>query len=1103
MQSDTLGGAASSSTGGFPSTFVTARKPTDPAGTMQGFVLVPAGTGSSNIGAGGTRIGDFSGLAIDPVNGTFWAVNQFGSGGGGPTVIANFMAALGLDNTNENITIRVNPLDSTMCEVLVTGTTTVVTTFPNNSPIVFAVVGSTNNNSVTIDESFGVVNTPIAFDGGGDVGAPGDRMIVIGSDGDDALNLTPTFGNAADMSFNGSRPYSFTNIRRFSFNAMAGNDQMTVDSSTSLLNLSGGIAYDAGIGFDQLNLAQTGGSATGVTDTLAIGATNGSGRSTIVSGANTQRVDFENLEPVTDNVAAATFSITSAAGLASLLQTDNVITYQNGLLLVGGARVTVDTFEPIEFLNKTGLTIVAGEGADVVNLIDATIPTRLTGITVNAGSGDDTVTAAPGAATPGLLVNGGLGNDFVSANGNLNGEGGDDILIGGASGNTLNGGDGEDILDGRGGSNTLNGGANADTILVSGTAGPDTITTTHTGGSFNIVGGPSAGSNSISNMEAVRVEAGDGADDITLNLLAAGGLNYTVLGGNPIGTLLGDRLTVNSSAIMTVTPGPENDAGSVDAATTTPTNVSFDEIEVLVIGGGGGGVINGTNGNDAITIIARDASTHAGANGIQDFTVVVNAGLEILFLDQPTLGVNALGGSDTIVLRTPAPNNAVWNVDVTIDGGTPSAGDPSGSDRLVVETPGAAAETAIYTPTAADAGTLDLDSLDSLVNITAMEELLYDGEADNDSLTIVGTGGDDVITHSAGATDQAGAFQVNAFLPIAYQNLGAGGTLTADGGAGADELVYRGTDANDTFRVPNAAGDVAVNSRLEVNTDGIETLTMEGLLGDDLFDIVPPITSVIYDRVNANGGGEASATGDQTALRTTGSGDNIGISGQVITVGTKTVASSGVESIFVNAAAGTDMITYTGVPGTAEAINFIASGAVGGGQISVPGVTLVTFTRVERLVAVGNTDAEGDEDTFTFTGTNAVDRFSINLAAAGTAGDPVLRLQNSGGTTLLTLFNYTNFNTLNVKALDGNDVINVYTSATGPSRNMFVDGGEPSGKKKSTDKLTVFYTPPRPRIIHSTETQDPDAGLVDLDYDTARFLVQYDDVEDVVIKRLT
>src|SRR5262249_10272834 len=149
----------------------------------------------------------------------------------------------------------------------------------------------------------------------------------------------------------------------------------------------------------------------------------------------------------------------------------------------------------------------------------------------------------------------------------------------------------------------------------------------------------------------------DGADAITLNLLAAGGLNYTVLGGNPIGTLSGDSLRVNSAAAMLVTPGPANDAGPVDAATTTATNVSFGEIELLIIGGGGGGVINGTNGNDAITIIARDASFNPAADGVQDFTVVVNAGLEILFLDQPTLTVNALGGSDTIVLRTPAPNN--------------------------------------------------------------------------------------------------------------------------------------------------------------------------------------------------------------------------------------------------------------------------------------------------------------------------------------------------------------------------------------------------------------------------------------------------------------
>ena len=85
MESDTVGGAANAATGGFISTFVTARKPTDAAGTMQPVVLVPAGTGSGNING---RIGDFSGMNVDPVNGTFWHVNEFG--GGGPTDIANF-----------------------------------------------------------------------------------------------------------------------------------------------------------------------------------------------------------------------------------------------------------------------------------------------------------------------------------------------------------------------------------------------------------------------------------------------------------------------------------------------------------------------------------------------------------------------------------------------------------------------------------------------------------------------------------------------------------------------------------------------------------------------------------------------------------------------------------------------------------------------------------------------------------------------------------------------------------------------------------------------------------------------------------------------------
>src|SRR5262249_42271940 len=408
---------------------------------------------------------------------------------------------------------------------------------------------------------------------------------------------------AADMTFNGSRPYSFSAVRKFSFNGMDGNDEMAVDSGVSLLGLADGVAYDGGTGFNHLTLTQTGG-ATQTSDTYRVGSNVGEGTSTIAGASGTQTVFFQNLAPVLDLVPAANLIVEATPD-------SNVISYNQGSVAANG-KVTIDNFERIEFSNKTALTITARVGNDVVTLNNPANPTGLTGITVNAGDGDDTVTTLAGLPTA-VTFNGGDGNDYLSAAGaagaaGLNGGTGNDGLIGGAGNDVLSGGDGEDVLDGRGGSNSLDGGAGADTVLVSGTSGPDTITTTHGVGTFNITGGLSAGTNTITGMQAVRVEAGDGADAITLNLSAAGGLNYTVLGGNPIGTLAGDSLTVNSGAALTVTPGPENDAGSVDAATATPTNVSFDEIEQLILSGGGGGVVNGTNGNDAITVIARDAS---------------------------------------------------------------------------------------------------------------------------------------------------------------------------------------------------------------------------------------------------------------------------------------------------------------------------------------------------------------------------------------------------------------------------------------------------------------------------------------------------------------
>ena len=105
--------------------------------------------------------------------------------------------------------------------------------------------------------------------------------------------------------------------------------------------------------------------------------------------------------------------------------------------------------------------------------------------------------------------------------------------------------------------------------------------------------------------------------------------------------------------------------------------------------------IDATNGADAITIIARDSIT--GTDGIKDFTVTVNATPQIvypgiLFINADTLTINALAGSDQIVIRTPAPNQAEWDVDVTINGGVPS----TDGDQLILETPGQ--DSVVYTP---------------------------------------------------------------------------------------------------------------------------------------------------------------------------------------------------------------------------------------------------------------------------------------------------------------------------------------------------------------------------------------------------------------------
>src|SRR5262249_3076105 len=193
----------------------------------------------------------------------------------------------------------------------------------------------------------------------------------------------------------------------------------------------------------------------------------------------------------------------------------------------------------------------------------------------------------------------------------------------------------------------------------------------------------------------------------------------------------------------------------------------------------------------------------------------------------------------------------------------------------------------------------------------------------------------------------------------------------------------------------------------------------------------------------------------------------LSVSGQTITQGGKKVAGTSLQNINLNGA-GNDL-NYNAVSGVTEAINIIASPAAGQGQVSIPNVALWTFTAVPVVYVNGNA---ADNDTLTFTGTNNSDVFQINLNAAGTDAAPVLQLQDPAAHALLTLGNYTGFGTLKVYGLDGADTYNVYTGPT-VSRNLYINGNLPSGKKKLTNLMNVFYVMPRPKIVQSTSTQNP------------------------------
>lgn len=207
------------------------------------------------------------------------------------------------------------------------------------------------------------------------------KIIVEGTNGDDLLVVNAVDANSGSYSLNGGPAISFTGISSFTFNGYDGNDLMRINNPAGgLFAPTGGIFGNGG---NQRGAPGDGFEILGGISTTALytmGNTFDAGTVRHVHGQQTQVFQFTGMEPATDSVPEATFTVNGTAG-------PNVITLDNGTSPADGlVRISIDGFEPIEFSNKTNVIINGLGGSDTFLIGVTEKPTGLASLTVNTGN---------------------------------------------------------------------------------------------------------------------------------------------------------------------------------------------------------------------------------------------------------------------------------------------------------------------------------------------------------------------------------------------------------------------------------------------------------------------------------------------------------------------------------------------------------------------------------------------------------------------------------------------------------------------------------------------------------------------------------------------
>jgi Ca2+-binding RTX toxin-like protein len=619
------------------------------------------------------------------------------------------------------------------------------------------------------------------------------------------------------------------------------------------------------------------------------------------------------------------------------------------------------------------LAVDVGEDGTIDFAFDAS---TFHAINVSAGDGDDTVDGANGLAGYGpLTINGGNGNDT------LGGGDGADVINGGAGNDTIAGNRGNDVMSGGAGNDTFvwNPGDGSD-VVEGGSAGADVM-------DFN---GSNAAENIDVSANGSRVRLTRDIAAITMDLNGIEALNLRTLGSADTVTvhpLTGTGLTTANVDLRAFDGNPDGSA---------------DNVNVIGTAGPDNAVVGGTAGVDKVTGLGETVNV-SGADASDG------------------VGVDTLGGSDTITNSVLTPGPGAINIDGGDDSDTTTYNGTAAADSIGIANNGTAVATfSTSTPPSA------------LQNTTNVENLVINGQAGDD--TITGQNGIASLTHltvtGGDGNDTIGGGDGADTL------LGGRGNDTIDGNRGDDTEF--GGDGNDTFVWGPGDG----NDTLEGQGGTADRFNFNGSNASEKIDVSANGSRVRLTR------DVAAITQDFNGIealniRTLGSADTVGVSPlsgtNLATVNVDLADTDGVaDNVNVFGTDGPDNATVGGaggvikVTGLGETVN-VSNGGTGDGVgvDTLGGDDTITNSVLTPGPASINVDGGEGSDTSTYNGTAAAD--TVGVALNGTA---VAAFSPTG-----SLQNATNVENLVVKGLGGDDTIqgqNGIASLT----HLTIDGGD-------------------------------------------------------------